>query len=105
MQERRRSLRVRVRIPVLCEPTGGELFAGMMVTAGLDGCCIECSNAPPRGTQLAITARLPGAPQLSRSVAVVRWAATRAFGVQLASLGAREMSFIAELAANRATAH
>jgi len=105
MQDRRRSLRLRLRIPVLCEPTEGESFAGMMVNAGLDGCCIECANAPPRGTELAITARLPGAPELSRAVAVVQWTSARAFGVQLASLGAREMSFIAELAANRASAH
>jgi len=104
MQERRQSLRVRVRIPVLCEPTDGELFAGMMVNAGLDGCCIECANAPPRGTELAITARLPGAAELSRAVAVVRWASARAFGVQLDSLGAREMTFIAALAANRGSA-
>ncbi len=97
MQEKRQHRRVRIKVPVLCEPTEGEPFAGLIVDVGLGGCCIECSEVPVSGTQMAIATRLPGSPELSHTAAVVRWATPGVFGVELGALEEREIRVIAGL--------
>jgi len=99
MQEKRQHRRVQIRIPVLCEPSDGEPFAGLIVDVGLGGCCIECSQVPVSGTQMAIAARLPGSPELSHAEAIVRWVTPGVFGVELGTLDEREVRVITDLSA------
>ena len=100
MEDKRQHRRVRIRVPVLCEPAEGEPFAGLIVDVGLGGCCIECSEVPVSGTQMAIAARLPGSPELSHAVAVVRWVTPGVFGVELGVLQELEIRVITDLAAD-----
>jgi len=97
--DRRTTLRVPLAIAVLCEPGRGIPFAGVMSDLSLGGARIESFQAPAVGSVLTITVRLPGAPDLSRLPALVRWSKSREFGVQFGHLDAGECRRIAELMA------
>jgi hypothetical protein len=99
MREKRLHLRVPVSHPVLCEPEPGESFAASLVDLGLAGACIESAHVPTFGTRLVVALRLPGATELSRLPAVVRWTKAGKFGVQFGLLGARDTKAIADLMA------
>jgi hypothetical protein len=97
MLEKRGTRRIHVSLPVLCEPSHGEPFGGTIVDIGLGGSCIECTEVPGFGTELCIVTLLPGAADVSRLPATVRWARDGTFGVQFGLLGARDTRLIVEL--------
>lgn len=97
--DQRINLRVPLVIAVLCEPIGCFPFAGVMSDLSFGGARIEAYRAPAVGSALTVTVRLPGAPDLSRLPALVRWSMSREFGVQFGRLEASDYRRIAELMA------
>ena len=102
MHRQRMYPRIEVKVPVLCELSDGRQFAGMIVDVAIGGCRIECDRAPSFGAELAMQARLPGSPELSRGMGVVRWSNDGAFGASVGLLDTAETARIAELANDRA---
>ena len=100
--ERREYERVLLRVPVLCEPERGLAFGAVMANLGRGGARIECAVPPPRDLQVVLAVRFPGAPELSRLPATVRWNGNGAFGVQFDALQASVAGRIAELVAGAA---
>ena len=90
--------RMHVNVPVLCELTDGELFAGVIVNVGLGGCRVECDRALDSGAHVAMSTRLPGSPRLSHAEGVIRWSEHGAFGAMVGLLDASESALIEELA-------
>jgi len=99
MREKRKHLRVPISHPVLCEPSSGEPFAAVMTDLGLGGARLEGAHTPNFSAKLFISLRLPGATELSRLPATVRWTRLGSFGVEFGLLGARDTKAIVELMA------
>jgi hypothetical protein len=97
MPDKRARLRVRVRIPVSCEVEGDLVFSAIVTDISLAGLRIESADLPGFGAKLTVVAQLPGASDLSRLSATVRWVGSESFGVQFGLLGARDTYRIADL--------
>ena len=89
MQEKRRHLRVEVKVPITCEVKGGAPFAGVVVDISVGGLYVEAKVVPAFGTEISVVGDFPGALGL-RLPAVVRWAKPGGFGAQFGLLGARD---------------
>ena len=97
MQDKRVHPRVVVDTTVSCEVRGGATFTGMAKDISIGGMFIESTEIVPFGTEVSIVGRFPGAKADLRLPGVVRWAKPMGFGVQFASMGARETYAISEL--------
>jgi hypothetical protein len=97
MQDKRSRLRVCVRIPVSCEVEGDLVFGAIATDISFAGLRIESADLPGFGAKLTIVAQLPGASDLSRLPATVRWVGLESFGVRFGLLGARDTYRIADL--------
>ncbi len=98
MQDKRSHPRVTVDTTVSCEVQSGSApFAGMAKDISIGGMFIESTEVLPFGTEITIVGRFPGAKADLRLPGIVRWTKPDGFGVQFASLGARETHAISEL--------
>ncbi|MBN2194865.1 MAG: PilZ domain-containing protein [Polyangiaceae bacterium] len=92
-------MRIPTVLAVLCAPSGGEPFGGLMVEVGLGGSRIESTRALDIGSSISLSVRLPGSPDLSQLPAIVRWRKPGLFGVQFGDLLARDARAIASMMA------
>ena len=97
--ERREYERVQLAVPVLCEPERGRAFGGVLANLGREGARIEGTLPPPCDLKVVLAVRFPGAPELSRLPATVRWTGHGAFGVRFDALRTSVAGRIAELVA------
>ena len=97
MEDKRRHLRVPVRVHVSCELEGDVVFDAVATDICLGGSRIESPQSPGFGSRLTIVTQLPGCSERSRLPATVRWTQSGAFGVQFGLLGARDTYRIADL--------
>lgn len=97
MQDKRSHPRVTVDTTVSCEVRSGAPFAGMAKDISIGGMFVESTEVLPFGTEITIVGRFPGAKADLRLPGIVRWNKPTGFGVQFASLGARETHAISEL--------
>jgi hypothetical protein len=88
--DKRAHPRIAVEIPVSCERRDGPPVLGTLRDISIGGAFVESAEALPFGTALVIVGRLPNAKADLRLPSIVRWAKPDGFGVQFASLGARE---------------
>ena len=97
MHDKRDHLRVAINMAVRCEVEGDVHFDALATDISIGGARVEASELPEIGRRLVIAAQLPGAKEVSRLPAVVRWNQTGSFGVQFGLLGARDTHRIAGL--------
>jgi hypothetical protein len=99
MREKRKHMRIPISHPVLCEAGAREPFAAVITDLGIGGARIESTHTPTYAAEIVLSLRLPGAAEMSRLPAIVRWTRPGAFGVQFGLLGARDTKAIVELMA------
>lgn len=97
MQEKRVHPRVSVELSVTCEFKDRPAINGVAKDLSLGGMFIETTEVVPFGTQVTITATIPGMDRESRLPAIVRWSTPGGFGTQFGMLGARETHAITRL--------
>jgi hypothetical protein len=96
VQEKRRHERVRFQVSVNCTPKGGEPVRGTIVDLSVGGAYIEAPWSPAFGTEIVLTADLPGAAGM-KLPGIVRWTKPSGFGVQFGLLGALETHTLAAI--------
>lgn len=89
MQDKRRHPRAPVNLPISCELSNQQTFAGTLVDVSMGGAFVSAERALAFGDQVTLVGDLPGAPR-SRLPSIVRWSKPGGFGVQFGLLGARE---------------
>jgi hypothetical protein len=99
-QDRRRSSRVPISLPVIVE-TDGESFTGIASDIGLGGIFVKCGDVPAYGAEVNVRLELPLQGPEIRLPGIVRWVTRCGFGVQLAPLGARETHALVQFVRSR----
>ena len=97
MEDKRVHPRVIVDTPVSCEVSTGVAFSGLAKDISIGGMFVQSTEVVPFGTDVTIVGHFAGTKGDLRLPGIVRWAKPDGFGVQFASLGARETHAISQL--------